>query len=287
MRSIQDTIARLTAIKQLQSPSVSPVDRLKDLTAFGSNPGWLRARFFVPSGSVADAPLVVVLHGCLQTAAGYDYGSGWSELAERNGFVLLFPEQQRSNNPNLCFNWFQPEDTRRDQGEALSIRQMVEQMVLKHSLNGNRIFVTGLSAGGAMAGVMLATYPEIFRGGAIIAGLPFGSAATIPEAFNRMRGKGGPTDIALGQTVRDASPHAGPFPRVSVWHGDSDRTVVPSNGRAIAEQWRLVHNLEEAPSRVDTENGYTRRVWTGSDGDVMLEEYVIEGLRSRAKLETG
>ena len=105
---------------------------------------------------------------------------------------MLFPEQQRANNANLCFNWFVPEDIRRDSGEALSIRQMIEATVVAHGIDRRRIFVTGLSAGGAMASVMLATYPEIFAGGAIIAGLPYGSAATIPEAFDRMRGHGGP-----------------------------------------------------------------------------------------------
>ena len=92
-------------------------------------------------------------------------------LADLHGFAVLFPEQQRANNANLCFNWFVPEDIRRDSGEALSIRQMIEAMVVAHGLDRSRIFVTGLSAGGAMASAMLATYPEIFAGGAIIAGL--------------------------------------------------------------------------------------------------------------------
>src|SRR4029453_18745537 len=89
-------------------------DRLSDLAAFGSNPGQLRARTYTPDNLSAGAPLVVVLHGCTQTAADYDYGSGWSSLADRYGFALLFPEQQRSNNSNLCFNWFAPGDLRRD-----------------------------------------------------------------------------------------------------------------------------------------------------------------------------
>ncbi|TIL83807.1 MAG: PHB depolymerase family esterase, partial [Mesorhizobium sp.] len=112
------------------------------------------------------APLVVVLHGCTQTAAGYDDGSGWSQLADQEGFTLLFPEQQRANNPNLCFNWFVPGDTKRNGGEALSIRQMIGAVVVEYGLDRKRIFITGLSAGGAMTSVMLACYPEVFAGGA-------------------------------------------------------------------------------------------------------------------------
>jgi phosphoribosyl-ATP pyrophosphohydrolase len=103
-------------------PSNAAADRLSDLTQFGLNPGNLRARVYIPTGLPAGAPLVVVLHGCTQTAAGYDHGSGWSSVADRYGFAVLYPEQQRANNPNLCFNWFRPGDCRRDAGEPLSIR---------------------------------------------------------------------------------------------------------------------------------------------------------------------
>ncbi|WP_409526893.1 PHB depolymerase family esterase [Rhizobium sp. G21] len=103
----------------------------------------------------------MVLHGCTQTAAGYDLGSGWSQLAEEKGFAVLFPEQQRSNNANLCFNWFEPGDIRRDVGEAASIKEMVDHVMQSHGLDSDRIYVTGLSAGGAMANVMLAAYRSL------------------------------------------------------------------------------------------------------------------------------
>src|SRR2546423_15033176 len=96
------------------------------------------------------------------------------------------PERQPANNANGCFNWFNPEDTARDSGEACSIRQMIARMVREHKIDDRRIFVTGLSAGGAMTSVMLATYPEVFAGGAVIAGLPFGVASNVREALNGM-----------------------------------------------------------------------------------------------------
>jgi hypothetical protein len=139
--------------------------RLREVTGFGSNPGNLRMFAYVPDQPAGSPAIVVVLHGCLQTAAGYDYGAGWSTLAERYGFALLLPEQQTANNPQRCFNWFQREDSERDQGEALSIRHMVEHMIQTFGIDRSRVFVTGLSAGGAMTSVMLATYPEVFARG--------------------------------------------------------------------------------------------------------------------------
>src|SRR5262249_7395953 len=140
-----------------------------------------------PKGLAKHSALVVVLHGCTQTAASYDIGAGWSTLAERYGFALLMPQQKVSNNANGCFNLFLPDDTGRGRGEALSIRQMIRAAGEKYRLDEGRIFVTGLSAGGAMTSVMLATYPEIFAGGAIIAGLPFGIANNLQQALAAMR----------------------------------------------------------------------------------------------------
>ena len=289
MRRMSDTIARLAALGAQRSLNVADhraTDRLMDLAAFGPNPGGLRCRFYLPDNLPEGAPLVVVLHGCTQNAAGYDHGSGWSRLADEAGFALIYPEQQRSNNPNLCFNWFLPEDTRRDFGEALSIRQMIETMVVAHGLDRQRIFVTGLSAGGAMASAMLATYPEVFAGGAIIAGLPHGSATTVPEAFDRMRGHGSPTEQQLQQLLRSASQHKGPWPTISIWQGSADHTVASSNAEAIAGQWRGVHKLAKAPTHSEVEDGHTRRVWSGASGRALIELYTIAGMGHGTPLMT-
>src|SRR5689334_9322965 len=113
-------------------------------TSFAPNPGNLRMFVYVPPGAGAGAPLVVILHGCGQTAAGYDLGTGWSRLADQLGFALLAPEQKPANNPNTCFDWFNPEDIARGQGEAASIARMIQTMVETHRLDVTRIFITGL-----------------------------------------------------------------------------------------------------------------------------------------------
>lgn len=279
MRNLHSTITRLKAMRgRLGSLEDIYDERLALFSSFGSNPGALQARTYVPKGLPVGAPLVVVLHGCTQTPAGYNRSSAWSDAAEEHGFALLFPEQQRVNNPNLCFNWFLPKDASRGGGEALSIQQMVAAMHERYGTDPKRAFVTGLSAGGAMAAVMLAIYPEVFAGGAIIAGLPYGTARSVPQAFDRMRGHGGASPDALAAIVRSASGHKGPWPRLSVWHGTSDATVDSSNARAIIDQWRGLHGLPRNPSRTDTVNGYPHRVWENADGRGVIEEYVITGM---------
>lgn len=289
MRGLNNTMVRFAAIRAARADQASAGadDRLVDLAAFGTNPGALRARAYVPAAMPQHAPLVVVLHGCTQNAAAYDHGSGWSHLADRHGFALLFPEQQRQNNPNLCFNWFAPDDARRGSGEALSIAQMTRAIVARHRLDPARVYVTGLSAGGAMTSVMLATYPELFAGGAIIAGLPFGVAGSILEALERMRGLGSPNEAELGALVRSASSHQGPWPRVSVWHGSADATVHPSNARAIVGQWRALHGVAAQPSRTEVVDGHARRVWSTADGRDVVEEYSIAGMGHGTPLATG
>jgi feruloyl esterase len=261
--------------------------RLREIYDFGSNPGALRMFTHLPSGLADQSALVVVLHGCAQTAASYDHGTGWSTLAGRYGFALLLPEQQHANNPNGCFNWFQPGDTERGQGEALSIRQMVDKMALDHGIDRRRVYVTGLSAGGAMASVMLATYPDVFAGGAIIAGLPYGAATNVQEAFESMF-QSPPRPAGLwGDLVRRASPHQGPWPRVSVWHGGMDTTVVPPNAAEIVKQWTNVHGLPTAPTLQETVDGYPRQVWRNAEGEDLIESYAIPSMSHGTPLSVG
>jgi poly(hydroxyalkanoate) depolymerase family esterase len=248
---------------------------LIEIADFGSNPGALRMFAYVPDKMPKPRALVVVLHGCGQTASGYDHGAGWSTLAKHFGFALVMPEQKLSNNANGCFNWFNPQDIARGQGEAASIRQMIARMEVNYGIDRHRIFVTGLSAGGAMAAVMLATYPEVFAAGAVIAGMPFGVAANMREALNGMHGSPARSPRRLGDLVRKASPHNGPWPRLSVWHGSADRVVHPGNGNELVKQWLDLHHLPQAPMSEGMVDGHPRRIWWNADGETTVESYII------------
>jgi poly(hydroxyalkanoate) depolymerase family esterase len=270
--------------RNLRPGSHSPI---VETTDFGSNPGGLRMFSFAPDNLQPAPGLVVVLHGCGQTAAAYDLGAGWSTLAKHFGFALLMPQQQPFNNANGCFNWFNPDDTARDSGEACSIRQMIARAVDDIGIDRHRIFITGLSAGGAMTSVMLATYPEIFAGGAVIAGLPFGVATNVREAISGMFVSPSRPASELGDLVRNASNHKGPWPKLSVWHGSADRTVHPANANEIVKQWLDVHQLPSAPMSEADVDGYPRQVWWNADGETIVESYTITDMAHGTPLGIG
>ena len=251
--------------------------RLQEIEQFGPNPGALRMLAYAPRDLPAGAPLVVVLHGCTQDAHGYDSHAGWTRLAEREGFAVLYPEQQRANNAQRCFNWFLAADAARGLGETRSIREMIAVMVDRHGIDESRIFVTGLSAGGAMASALLADYPEVFAAGAVIAGLPCGAARSIPEAFEAMSRPGDRSAAELGDLVRAGSPHAGPWPRISIWHGAADTTVVPKNAENLVKQWVEVHGAPHGEFHEEVSDGHLRRVWRAGGLDV-VELHVIAGM---------
>ena len=242
------------------------------------------------------------------------------------------PEQTQANNSNRCFNWFLRSDNRRDQGEALSIRQMVDKMRADHGVDPKRTFVTGLSAGGAMTSVMLATYPEVFAGGGIVAGLPYGCAndtsplqptqalqcmstgqpssalmglpgtmpivAPLPDAVCQLipipipgcsqGNDDAPTSAAeWGDRVRQASSHAGPFPRVSIWHGGADRTVSPVNAESETLQWTNVHGISDEPSAQDTVKGHPRQLFKDAAGDVVVESVRVRAMAHGVPVDPG
>ena len=282
MRHLSDTLSRLAQRSGMTMPG-DDGGELTELTGFGSNPGALRARCHVPADLPPGAPLVVCLHGCTQSAAVYDRGTGWSTLSDRAGadgagFALLFPEQRRENNANLCFNWFVPADIARHGGEVESIAQMIRTMIVRHGLDPARVYVTGLSAGGAMTAAMLAAWPELFAGGAIFAGLPYATAATVPQALDRMRGHGLPTDGTAAAAVRAAAPSPMRRPRVAIWHGTTDSTVVLANRDALTRQWLAAYDLPPTPATVEADRNWSHRVWPGPDGAPLVEEWTITGL---------
>lgn len=276
------------AAAQPQARPAAAGTRLQLVTEFGPNPGNLRMFAFAPDELPPSPALVVVLHGCTQNAAGYDQGAGWSTLARRYGFVLVCPEQVAGNNPKSCFNWFVPGDVTRGEGEVLSIRNMIERAVVDHGVDRGRVFVTGLSAGGAMAAAMLATYPELFAGGGIVAGLPYGAAGNVQQALRAMGGDtGGRQARAWGDLVRAASPHRGPWPRVSVWHGEADAVVRAANGAALVAQWTDLHGLGAVPAVRDVVAGSAREVWRDAAGREVVESFTIGGMGHGTPLHVG
>lgn len=252
--------------------------RLQEVTGFGTNPGHLRMLEYVPPKARRSAPLVVVLHGCLQSADDFDKGSGWSSLAREGGFVLLYPEQRKSNNPNLCFNWFRPSAVARDRGELMSVRQMIDNACERHHVDRKRIYVQGLSAGGAMASALLATYPELFAAGQIVAGLPFGAARDAMSALSVMNSGVNRSAREWGDLVRAVTPEVKERPVVSIWHGTADRVVSVANARAALAQWLDVYGLDEADGKALTIKGHEARVWHDAAGKPLIEFCLIDGL---------
>jgi len=251
--------------------------RLNEIPEFGPNPGQLRAIAQLPPGGAAGRPLVVVLHGCQQDAASFAQATGWTALADRHDFALLAPAQRAQNNPNNCFNWFEPLDQGRQGGEAESVASMVRHMIATQGVDADRVYVTGLSAGGAMAAILLATYPEMFAAGAIVAGLPYAVATSVPEAFAAMRGDARRSPAQLAALVRNASPHTGPWPRVAIWQGDADTTVFPANAEALWAQWGSLHAVAGPGVAQVRGAGHRHREWHDRDGAVVVERHDLSG----------
>jgi poly(hydroxyalkanoate) depolymerase family esterase len=229
---------------------------------------------YVPAGVGTGAPLVVALHGCTQSAAQYGGESGWLQLADRWHLALLLPQKRNLG----CFTWFDRSSTTRDRGEALSVRQMVARMLAEFRADTRRVYVTGLSAGGAMTAVLLATYPEVFAGGGIVAGLPYRCADSQLQAFTCMNPGVDRSPAAWGDLVRAASPYRGTRPPVSIWHGTSDTTVVPRNQTELVDQWTNALGVDGNPDVSDTVAGYPHRLYTDGTGRVAVEMYQITGM---------
>lgn len=275
---VQAASAPKAAVRTKARAARAPAGRLKEVTAFGSNPGRLRMLEFVPAKLKADSALVVVLHGCRQNASDYDRGSSWSKLARENGFAVVFAEQRPANNSNVCFNWFRPSAVARDRGELLSIRQMIDSMIDRHPIAPERIFVQGLSAGGAMAVALLATYPEYFAGGQIVGGLPYGAARDAMTALSVMKKGAGRSASQWGDLVRQVTPEPKRMPVVSVWHGGADQVVNIANAHGLVQQWLDVYGLDEQSGEQKLIEGRPVRRWADERGRPLVEYHLIDGL---------
>lgn len=265
---------------------------LEQVAGFGPNQGSLLMFKYVPRNLEPSRPLVVALHGCTQKASDYDEETGWVMLADKMRFALMLPQQQQANNDRLCFNWFLPGDNERDKGEAKSIREMVDKMKADHAINPQRIYVTGLSGGGAMAAVMLAAYPDVFAGGGIIAGVPYKCANNLNEALIQCGVFGGAmrdlTPRQWGDLVRAASPHRGSSPRVSIWHGSDDVTVKPKDMQELMEQWTNVLGIDQTPEITETIKGRVQHhVFEDQSGKAMVETFLVGGMKHGTPIDPG
>ncbi|WP_345373157.1 extracellular catalytic domain type 1 short-chain-length polyhydroxyalkanoate depolymerase [Algivirga pacifica] len=248
--------------------------QLTSVNNFGSNPGNLNMYYYAPANVPAGAPIVVAMHGCTQSASSFATETGWNALADEYGFYVVYPEQKSGNNSSSCFNWFENGDINRGSGEALSIRNMVAYMTNNKSA-ANTAYVMGFSAGGAMTTVMLATYPEVFRSGAVMAGVPYRAGVGLTAAFSAMNPGVDNTPQQWGNLVRNASSFSGDWPTVAIFHGTSDFTVRDMNSKEVTDQFLNLHD----PS-ITSNNQVVADVTTPSfngAADVTRQGYKVNG----------
>ncbi|WP_019814245.1 extracellular catalytic domain type 1 short-chain-length polyhydroxyalkanoate depolymerase [Saccharomonospora saliphila] len=260
---------------------------ITEVSYFGSNPGNLRMHQYVPAGLPDNRPVVVAMHGCSQNGPDYGTNSGWVETADQHDFALVLPGQRSSNNYNGCFNWFSSADTTRGWGEVASVRSMVGHILSTTNADPSRVYVTGLSAGGAMTAAMLATYPDTFAAGGIVAGIPYRCATTTYEAYGCMNPGEDRTPSEWGDLVRSATTHTGPWPTVSVWHGDADYTVAVANQRELVEQWTNVHGTDATADSTGTVAGYPHATYTDQSGRAVVETVTVTGMGHGQPIDPG
>jgi poly(hydroxyalkanoate) depolymerase family esterase len=239
-------------------------------------------------------PLVVMLHGCMQKANGFATGTHMNELAERYNFIVVYPQQIRSAHNYGCWNWFQPINQERNSGEAAllaGIVQEMEQQTAQWAIDKRRIYVTGISAGGAMAGILGATYPDVFAAIGIHSGVAYKAAQNVHTGVNVMR-RGGPDTILQDALIQTAM---GEYTRVVptiVFHGTSDFTVAPINGDQVVQQWMqsnvfASHEAYRAnfwqpdsnvTGKVQGGRSYEISTWNDRSGHPIQEYWKIDGM---------
>ena len=234
--------------------------------------GSRRYKLYIPAHMPAGRrPLVVMLHGCTQNPDDFAVGTGMNALAEEAGCLVLYPEQDARANRSHCWNWFEPGHQARDAGEPAIIAGMTRQVMREYDADPSQVFVAGMSAGGAMAAVLGAEYPELFAAIGVHSGLPAGSARDMISGLQAMKKPG------RGRSLREAVP-------VIVFHGDADHVVNAANGEAVLRQFVGAHaGLRAAPLRASQagsdEGGRrsTRHTWRDQEGRTMAEHWIVHG----------
>lgn len=249
-------------------PEGARFETLTYTNAAGSRP----YKLYIPSGYKGQpVPLIVMLHGCTQSPDDFAAGTKMNALAEEQIFLVAYPGQTASANQGKCWNWFKAEDQQREQGEPSIIAGLTRQVMRNHAVDPERVYVAGLSAGGAAAAVMGATYPDLYAAIGVHSGLACGAAQDLPSALAAMRQGGPPTGGSRNGSRR-------PVPTI-VFHGDRDTTVSPVNGDQVIAQSKAGADLRPAVSRGHAEGGttYTRTVQADVGGRAILEQWVLHG----------
>jgi poly(hydroxyalkanoate) depolymerase family esterase len=227
-------------------------------------------QLFVPPSRPTGAPppaLVVMLHGCTQHPADFAAGTRMNELAREQGFIVLYPAQSRRMNPQGCWNWFKHSHQRRGHGEPALLASLTREVMQQHGVDPARVYVAGLSAGGAMAAVLGRCYPELYAAVGVHSGLAAGVARDLPSALAAMNGAAGPAPMQA-----DGKP-------VIVFHGDADTTVHPLNAATVVAASTTAPPAAEAVAAADRpgQRRSTRRVHRGPDGRVIAEHWTVHG----------
>lgn len=277
--------------RQLSSPELSPAIRIRPRRpppppsdgaqfldrSFSCAAGARNYKLFVPALRSEDPRgLIVMLHGCTQDPDDFALGTNMNAIAEAHGLMVAYPEQSRSANATSCWNWFNPAHQRRDGGEPSIIAGLTREVISRLGPDRRRVFVAGLSAGGAMAAVMGETYPDVFAAVGVHSGLPYQSAIDVASAFATMRGSAGKAYAEkpnLPQATKAGVP-------TIVFHGARDRTVHPSNGDRVVELACARLPTAPDPLQLDGFEGgrsYTRTIFKGPAGAPVAEFWRIDG----------
>lgn len=236
---------------------------------FAGAAGTRRYKLYIPASSTqAPRPLVVMLHGCTQHAADFAAGTGMNALADEHDCLVLYPEQDRSANPSGCWNWFDPAQRARDGGESAILAGMTRHVIAEHGADPARVYAAGLSAGGAMAAILGAEFPELYAAVGVHSGLAAGSGKDMISGLHAMK------HPARGKPLKKGVP-------IIVFHGDADAVVHPDNGKAVLHQFVAAHggDLVEDTERGDHGAGraYSRTRWHDANGRRVAEHWVIHG----------
>lgn len=253
---------------------------LVQVNDFGDNPGNLQMYVYVPASVSGTPAIVLAMHPCGGTGPGFYSSSEFASLADRYGFIVIFPTA--SNKKYNCFdNWSDASKVRGGRTDPVSLMSMVTYTEQQYHGDPNRVFVTGSSSGAMMTNAMAALYPEVFKAGAAFMGVPF---ACFPnEAAYQPGGNPAPctgkTAQQWGDIVRQANPgYHGPWPRMQLWHGTADTVVSYSELAEEVKQWTDVHGLSTTPTSTDTpQSGWSRQHFADSSGTDQVQAITVSG----------